>query len=160
HPVWQMYKKENPIPSLSNTVHKQWFEALDEPGAFQVTYLKNLMLSRPFFSRRPNQQLIVENPYDPTGYLTACSGYGYIFVYIPTGKTVKIKTGLLNAPPIKVWWFNPRTGDAILEGERENQAIIEFDPPGERKRGNDWVLVIDNGSEEFPKPGMCLGEKP
>jgi len=153
HPVWQMYKKVNPIPPLTNTVHNQWFEALDESGAFQITHLKNLMLSRPFFSRVSNQQLIVENPYDPTGYLTACSGDGYIFVYIPTGKTVKIKTGLLNASTIKIWWFNPRTGEVIAAGERSNQDIIEFDPPGECQRGNDWVVVIDDIRMGYKEPG-------
>ncbi|MDZ7402320.1 MAG: glycoside hydrolase family 140 protein [candidate division KSB1 bacterium] len=153
HPVWQMYKKEHPIPPLTNTVHKQWFEALDEPGAFQMGYLKKLMLSRPFFSRIPNQQVIVENPYDPIGYLTACSGDGYLMVYIPTGKAVRIYTGLLKANRIKIWWFNPRTGQAHLEGEKENQAKMEFDPPGETMRGNDWVLVIDDASREFSMPG-------
>jgi len=160
HPVWQMYKKENPNPPLTNTVHKEWFEALDESGAFHMTHLKNLLLSHPFFSRIPNQSLLVENPYDPTGYLTACSGDGYFFVYIPTGKTVQIETGLLKVATIKVWWFNPRTGEVISEGKKVNQDIIEFDPPGKRKRGNDWVLVIDDGEKEFPEPGNYLGEKP
>jgi len=153
HPVWQMYKKENPHIPLTQTVHKEWFEALDEPGAFHMMHLKNLILSRPFMDRKPNQNIIVENPYDPTGYLTACSGEGYAFIYIPTGKKVKIATGLIDSPKLQIWWYNPRNGEAIEFTDMNNTHIMEFDPPGERTRGNDWVLVIDDANRKFAKPG-------
>ena len=29
---------------------------------------------------------------------------------------------------------------------------MAFDPPGETRRGNDWVLVLDNAVGKFPPP--------
>jgi hypothetical protein len=33
-----------------------------------------------------------------------------------------------------------------------------FDPPGEEERGNDWVLVVDAGDYEAPRPPGAPGE--
>ena len=153
HPVWQMYKKENPHPPLTNRVKKEWRPALDEPGAGQMQYLKELILSRPYFNRIPDQQAIVENPYDPVGYLTATSGPGFIMAYIPTGKAVEIETRRLQASTLNIWWFNPRNGKAIFLREQKNEGKIKFDPPGKTKRGNDWVLVVDDAAQDFNPPG-------
>jgi len=154
HPVWQMYKKENPHPPLTDTAGKEWHQALDEPGAHQMTWLKKLMLSRPFFERIPDQTILLENPHDPTGHLQACRGSDYLMIYIPTGKPVQINTGKLTATQLAVWWYNPRTGEAQSAGKMANKASMTFDPPGETSRGNDWVLVIDDASKNFPAPGM------
>ncbi|MDX2432970.1 MAG: glycoside hydrolase family 140 protein [Bacteroides sp.] len=143
NPVWQMYKAENPDPplTLQNTI--EWEEALDEPGAFHMGYLKHLMLSRDFATRKPDQSILAENPHDPTGHLQACSGYGYSLVYIPTGKVVKIHLDRIPASELSCSWFNPRKGTFQEIDPLKGGAIAEFDPPGEEERGNDWVLVID-----------------
>lgn len=152
-PIWQMYKSENQHLPQTKTTKMEWYAALDAPGAFQMNYLKNLILSRPFWGRMPNQPLIAENPYDPVGYLTATSGDGFALVYIPTGKPVIINTGLIPASKLKFWWYNPGNGKATFLAEKDNQERMNFDPPGEMKRGNDWVLVIDDASRPFPEPG-------
>lgn len=153
HPVWQMYKKENPHPPLTDTVRKEWHEALDEDGAFQMQYLKNLIISRPFLSRVPNEKLFAENPYDPTGRLVACSGDGYAMIYIPTGKEVLIDSEQLPSDQVNCWWYNPRTGKSEFAGKMAAQGIMSFDPPGETARGNDWVLVMDDPGKNFEKSG-------
>ena len=154
HPIWQMYKKENPHPPLTNTVQKEWEAALDEPGAFQMTHLKRLILSRPFFSRRPNQKVLIENPHDPTGYLTASTGDGYIFVYIPTGKPVQVKTSTIASSEIEIWLYNPRNGTIHSKGKQKNSGKLKIDPSGKTERGNDWVLVIDNADRKYTAPGI------
>ena len=143
NPVWQMYKSENPYPPLTlrNTI--EWKEALDEPGAFQMGYLKKLMLSRDPGSRKPNQSLLAENPHDPAGHLQACSGDGYIMVYIPTGKEVKIHLEQIPASEFFCSWFSPKHGTYMKIAPLRGGEVTRFDPPGDEERGNDWVLVID-----------------
>ncbi len=155
-PVWQMYKEKNPHPQLTKLNPKEWKDALDEPGAFQMQYIANLILSRPFESRKPAQDILAENVYDPTGRLTASTGTGYALVYIPTGKPVSIETSRLEGgmQKIRAWWYNPRNGQSTLIGEFKNTGgILSFDPPGETARGNDWVLVLDDAFLTFSIPG-------
>ncbi|RPI45474.1 MAG: DUF4038 domain-containing protein [Bacteroidetes bacterium] len=143
HPVWQMYRKENPHPPLTLYTTGEWHEALDEPGAVQVGYLKKLILSRDFNSRRPDQSILAENTHDPAGHLQACSGKDFWMVYIPTGKEVKLYLGRTGKERVAFSWFDPRNG--TFSGSREVAAeeVTSFDPPGEPARGNDWVLVVD-----------------
>ncbi|HYW96348.1 MAG TPA: glycoside hydrolase family 140 protein [Bacteroidales bacterium] len=155
-PVWQMYKKKNPHPPLTKLNPVEWRDALDEPGAFQLQYLKKLILSRPFESRKPDQEILAENVYDPTGRLAACSGKGYAMVYIPTGKPVSIETANLGPEmkKIRAWWYNPKNGEATLISVFKNKGeTMAFDAPGDTARGNDWVLVLDDASSGFSSPG-------
>ncbi len=155
--IWQMYKKKNPSLPLTKLNTIEWKDALDEPGAFEMKNLKNLILSRPFRSRKPNLDILAENPYDPTGRLVACSGKGYAMVYIPTGKPVYIESSQLGLEmkKIRAWWYNPKNGEATMIGVSNTDGkVLEFDPPGETKRGNDWVLVLDKATADFPAPGQ------
>ncbi len=53
--IWQMNTGKRPVSYARHT----WQESLDLPGAFQMRHLKNLILSRPFFSRIPDQSLLL-----------------------------------------------------------------------------------------------------
>lgn len=143
NPVWQMYKKANPHPPLTLQNRKEWHEALDEPGASQVGYLKELILSRSFPDRRPAQHILAENPHDPAGHLQACAGDRWWMVYIPTGKEVHLHMERPAGNRAQATWFNPREGHFGTPELTATGAITRFDPPGEPGRGNDWVLIID-----------------
>ncbi len=122
---------------------KYWYEALNDPGAGQMAYLKNLMLSRDYFSRVPDQSIIVSHGtrYE---YQTATRGKGYAFVYTYTGNQMKIDFGRINGRKIKASWFNPRNGEfKKIQTITNHKEIHEFDPPEEKRNGNDWVLVLD-----------------
>ena len=74
---------------------KPWYKALDDPGFNQMRYLKQLMLTMPYFSRRPDQSIVLGNG---TRYerLAATRGDGYLMVYNYTGREMRIdlsKTG-------------------------------------------------------------------
>jgi hypothetical protein len=60
--IWQMY-----APPRGGAIHARtpWQEALDLPGAGHMQHVKNLMLSRPFLTRIPDQDLLV--PRTPGG---------------------------------------------------------------------------------------------
>ena len=143
NPVWQMYKKENPNPPLTLKNTKEWNEALDEPGSLQMEFLKKLVLSRDFQTRKPDQGILAENTHDPTGHLQACSGDDFWMAYIPTGKPVKIHLDRISKKEVRCSWFNPREGTTEDLGRIKTGEITWFDPPGEKERGNDWVLIID-----------------
>lgn len=149
HSVFRMWKKE---PTAS--FRRSWQEGLALPGSAQMVHLKNLMLSRPFFERVPNQRVVAENVYDPVGMLRATSGTDYAMVYVPNGKALRVTTGIIRGERLVAWWYDPRTGAASRVGVFPNTGLLEFDAPGETARGNDWVLVLDNAESDFPAPGI------
>ena len=59
-----------------------WYEAMNLPGGADMKHVKDLMLSRPFVSRIPDQTLAVAT-YEEGDHIQATRGDGYAFVYIP-----------------------------------------------------------------------------
>ena len=143
---------------------KSWKETMEAPGSYQMRYLKNLMLSRPFLSRIPDQSIIEPKPLNVMDHLQATRDgtlgkydATYLMVYFPylTHK-YKIKTDAISASKLRVWWFDPRTGESFNKGEIENTGTFELPWGSEIKTNNngpDWVLVIDDASQEYPAPG-------
>lgn len=119
-----------------------WNDAINDPGAGQMVYLKELMLSRPYFERIPDQTLIAEQG-SQYGYQVATRGKDYAFIYTYNGSNIKVHMGKISGEEVKVSWFDPRTGNMAEIGAYPNKGVAEFDPPGEEQDGNDWVLVLD-----------------
>ena len=116
---------------------------MNDPGAGQMKYLKDLMLSRPYFERIPDQSLIAEQgqKYD---HLEATRGKNYAFIYSYTGGIMKINMDGLPWKKIQAAWFSPKDGNIKQLGIFPNKGIEEFDPPGSKQNGNDWVLILDS----------------
>ena len=162
--IWQMYSNDRtPLFGAGIT----WKEAMEAPGSYQMRYLKNLMLSRPFFSRIPDQSLFVPEASQGVDHLQATrdgtpgkKDATYIMVYFPfmTHK-YKVITNVIAASKLRVWWFDPRTGASFPYGEMDNSGIFEI-PWGSNLNNNnggpDWVLVIDDGSKNYPPPGIPI----
>jgi len=71
-------------------------------------------------------------------------------VYVPDARR-EIRCHLERlAPRLRAWWFDPRSGAAnlIQNGLVERRAT--FVSPSD---GPDWVLVLDDESQEFGAPG-------
>jgi len=150
HDIWQMYAPGRaPISSARNN----WHDVLDLPGAWDMMHVRNLMQSRPFLSRVSDQSLISGDPGGGGEHIQATRGDGYAFIYLPYGQNVTVVMGKVSGEKVRAWWFEPRTGDAKQIGTFENKGTREFDPSGEKVRGNDWVLVLDDEAKQFPKPG-------
>lgn len=121
---------------------KKWKEELNAVGATQMQYVKKLVLSKPFFERIPNQSLI-NNQGERYNYLVATSGKNYAFVYTYTGRNIELNMGRYAGKKVKSSWYNPRNGQYIAIGIFENTGGVKtFNPPGEEREGNDWVLVL------------------
>lgn len=146
--VMQMHKSGN--SGYGNT--KFWHDAVNDAGAAQMMHLKNLMLSRPYFQRVPDQTLIAGQNGTRYDYVIASRGSDYLFAYAYTGRPFKIRMGGISGGRVRGWWFNPRDGKTQQIGVFENKGEREFVPPGAPAPGNDWVLVLDSGSN-FAAPG-------
>ena len=122
-----------------------WDEALDAPGAVQMHLLKDLILSRPFLERVPDQSLVIDNG---TRYerVAATRGSGYAILYSYTGRPFRVAMGKISGKRVTARWFDPRTGQISPMGTFANRGSRIFTPPGSPAPGNDWALLLDDSS--------------
>lgn len=140
--VMQMYKPQDVNPAYG--AKEYWEEAIDDPGASQMHLLKELMLSKPYFERVPDQSLITGENGEKYDYLVATRGKNYAMIYTYNGKNMEINTGKIEGETISAKWYNPRNGEVSKIGTFKNEGVLNFDPPGEKADGNDWVLILDS----------------
>ena len=151
HNIWQMWLPGRDPISVART---PWKQSLDYPGAFQAGYMHALFASRPWQLLEPSTDIILEGP-NTAGMecrAAAASDGSFLMVYTPFGSTFKISTEKLNALKAKAWWYDTSIGKSIYIGELLVQDNMIFDPPADEKRGNDWVLVLDDAERSFAAP--------
>jgi hypothetical protein len=147
HPVWQMYDTgREPIGFVRYT----WKQALELAGAGQMQYLKNLILSRPYFDRVPDMS-IVPAPRVGDEHIRTTRGKNFIFCYLPMGGPIEINPTAISGRQVHAWWFNPRSGIADLIGKFDNQPLMRFTAPSSGRK-SDWVLVLDDVDAKFITP--------
>ncbi len=149
HTIWQFYQPpRRPINFPAYT----WDEAIYRPGAAQMIYLKNLMLSRPYLTRVPDQSLLLSYPGEGGGHVRATRDEdgSYAMIYLPlANQTVRVDLGRLGGP-LQAWWYDPRDGRTLRIGEFDNQGEASFTSPA---GGPDWVLVLDERNRHYAPPG-------
>ena len=120
-------------------VTSNWKSSLNSPGATQMIHLKKLMLGKSYFDRVPAQELVLNsgNRYER---IAATRGNGYAMFYTYAGKEIGVHMKILGFVPTKASWFDPRTGKQ-KKTKVNNEGI--YDPPGEMKNGNDWILILE-----------------
>ena len=152
HAVWGFVGGRNDV---INHADRDWIDALHRPGGSQMLFLRQLIESRPFFSRMPDPAL-VDNPSPGHAlHITACRDREgtYAMVYFPTSdQTATVDLGKLRAARLRAWWFDPRTGFAHPLGLIDGGGKREFQSPA---YGPDWVLVIDDAAAGYPPPGWA-----
>ncbi|GAB2496435.1 glycoside hydrolase family 140 protein [Algoriphagus taiwanensis] len=145
HAVWQMYDLDKtPV----NAPLKPWHQSLNLEATNQVKHLKNLMLSRPYFDRIPDQSLIGTTQSYNDSYLAASRNQSgtYALIYSPTGLDIPLNLSKMKGDRFRLTWFDPRTGvqfpgnNGEIVGKEKNQTIS----PPSSGRGNDWVLIVDS----------------
>jgi hypothetical protein len=159
HSVWQFW---TPSRKPINNPLLPWGEALDQPGAGQMQFGRRLMESRPFLTRVPDDSVLVTDrvPTSVPGAgryrfaVTRDASGSYAMVYAPVGRAFKVRMDKITGAKVKVWWFNPRNGEATAVGEFPNAGEREFVPP-DRGEMLDWVLVLDDAAKQFPPPGQA-----
>lgn len=151
HAVWQFW---SPREDKVNYADQYWTEAIDRPGAFQVGYLKKLILSRPSLSRVPDSTLIAAGQGRGGDHIEAFrdSANTYAMIYLPRGRNIMVNMGFLKSPQVQVWWFNPRTAEVKKLSLKDRTPMMSFTPPTLGTE-NDWVLVLDDPAKGYPAPG-------
>ena len=139
--VMQMYKLMDKKPAYGPKA--PWTTEVNAAGATQMKHLKDLMLSHSYFDRVPDQTLIAGKNGDQYERVIGTRGEEFAMLYTYTGKNFSVQMGKIDGDEVKASWFDPRTGKTISIGTFENKGIKEFNPPGEPKNGNDWVLVLE-----------------
>lgn len=162
HSVWQMWTpgKHKPI----NNPLLDWKSALDQPGAAQMQYARWLLESRPFLDRIPDvdDSVIVTDPI-PTKIpgagryrfvATRDHAHTFAMVYAPVGRKCKVRLSSIAGPQVRAWWYDPRTGKSIEIGvfSATREPEKEFTPPNPGEM-QDWILVLDDASKNYPAPG-------
>lgn len=147
HDVWQMYA---PNRTPVNGPHLPWYVAIDLPGATQMTFLRRLIESRPMLDRVPDQSLIT-NALDAHDRIQATRGKDYLFVYTTQGKPVRINMGKISGSEVAAFWYDPKNGEIKDAGRFPNKGQQLFSAPSSGY-GQDWVLVVDDASKNYPKP--------
>lgn len=153
HSVWQFWSSQRTPTTFASPT---WEEAIYGPGANQIGHLRNLMLRYPYFSRIPDQSLLigqkepkpVKDPQvqktDPlrADYCVATRDRegSYALVYCPVGgKEMHLDLGSLKLPA-KAEWFDPRTGERHPIGSLDQEKTTLITPFG----GPDWVLAVES----------------
>jgi hypothetical protein len=159
-PVWCMWRPGLP-PTLAR---RPWYEAINLPGSGQVRHARNLMLSRPFLERIPDQSMLLSEPGAGTYHVRATRDQSgrYAMIYIPAPRLpplgapdrepapIELDLSRLSGQQLQAWWYDPRTGTAQVIGDVQNESRVSFRPP---LGGPDWVLVLDDCACGFPAPG-------
>lgn len=122
--------------------HIPWRDAINAPGAGQMRHLKDLILSRPYVERVPDQALIVGNGarYER---VAATRGERYAIAYSYTGAPFRVQMGRIGGRRVRAAWYDPRTGKTQPIGDFANRGKRLFTPPGTPAPGNDWALLLD-----------------
>ena len=151
HAVWGFVGFRNDV---INHADRDWVDALQRPGAQQMHFLRQLVESRPFFSRVPDPAL-VNNPSPAKGQHIVASrdrDGTYAFVYFPNSdQPATIDLGKLKPGQLHVWWYDPRNGFPKDGGIIDGGAPREFTSP---PYGPDWVLVLDSVEAKYAPPGL------
>jgi hypothetical protein len=124
-------------------VNKNWKQTIYSPGATQMKYLKELMLSKSYFDREPAQEIIADNTGTKYDYLLATRGKNYAMIYTYSGKPFSVDFSKVKFKVSKAVWFNPVDGTSIPIADFSNKGVVLFEPPVKAKGWRDWVLIIE-----------------
>jgi hypothetical protein len=140
HTMWQFSGDRY---EAINHADRPWQDAIDRPAAGQMIHLRRLIESRPFFTRIPDQGLLLFDGGERGEYRTATrdSEGSYALVYLPTPHPVSVRLGWAAGASVRAAWYNPRTGAAQEIGVFPTTQDVTFTPPVD---GPDWVLTLDS----------------
>lgn len=127
HAVWQMWEPGRYAPVTGPV--RSWRESLSLPGAYQVCYGRELIESRPFFRRIPDQGVIAGDAGWGHGRCTATrdSLGTYAMVYSESGRPFAVDLGRVSGKRIVAWWYDVRSGRPLRIGEfrrREDRKSV------------------------------------
>lgn len=143
HNAVMQFFKETETKGAFGVKHT-WQEGLNHPGASQMIHLKDLILSKPYLERIPDQSLVAGENQERYERIIATRGNSFAMLYSYTGRNFSVNMGIIEGTSVKALWFNPKDGSYSEISDYNNEGVVDFNPPGEPENGNDWVLVLDS----------------
>ncbi len=125
-----------------------WWDALNNPGFSQMYYLKNLMLTFPFFDRVPDQSIITGTNGERYDRLIATRGNDYLLVYNYTGRPMQVDLSKISGAKKNLWWYQAKSGQLEYIGEFDSK-VHTFQPDCGYSSGNDYVLIAMDAAKEY-----------
>jgi hypothetical protein len=140
HGVWGWDEgTEPPIAHPLTGTPQRWSEALHLPGAEQLRHLRAAFESLDWWTLRPDQSLVREQPGNADVLRTVkaarSDGGSTAVIYAPAGGRVSLDLSRL-APDLTALWVDPRTGTQHPAGTAPGGG--QFDAPDTQ----DWLLVL------------------
>jgi hypothetical protein len=151
HAIWGFVGKRNPV---INHADRDWINALQRPAGRQMKFLRELMESRPYFSRIRDESLVADDPGKGALHIEATrdTDGSYALVYFPLNDlTTKLDLTKMRTKRLRAWWYDPRTGVGTLIGMLDAGPEVEFRSP---PYGPDWVLALEDPDAGYPPPGL------
>jgi len=108
-----------------------WDRALSAPGSSQVKLLKEVLLERSYFTRRPAREVILKSAGDDVLArcgAARCSEGSYLYIYIPMRQMLEIDTSTMPAKRLRITVYDPAAGAVFHQWECENTGHISYIP--------------------------------
>lgn len=141
HNIWQMWQPGRKPISVART---PWYESIDYPGAFQAGYMRAFFEQIDWQKMQPDNSIVKSGPNTNGREIlasTAADGT-FIIAYTPHGMGFSLDLSMLKSEMVSVSWFNPRNNSYITLKDIDKDENVNFHPPADPVRGNDWVLVV------------------
>ncbi len=149
--IWQMWSPKHK-PILNARI--PWYEAIHQPGALQMGYVRKLFESRPFLKMIPDQEVLAKVYGQNKDEIRAARGAdnSFVIVYSPYGNPIHLDLKKLTGDTLVGYWYNPREGESLSIAPFNNTRKVKaFVPPSSGVR-TDWVLVLDDKTKNYPNP--------
>ena len=145
--IMQMLKPGYPTSYGDAGDVKTWYQALNDPGFQQMKFVRQLILSFPYFERVGDQSIIVDNgtKYDR---LIATRGNDYLLVYNYTSRDMKLDFRKISGEKKKVWWMSAGTGILRYLGEYDSK-VLTFRPHKTGFGIEDGVLIAIDATKDY-----------
>jgi hypothetical protein len=139
--IMQFNKKGDSSPAYG--VREFWEEAMNAPGASEMKFLKELIMSRSYFERVPAQDLIAGEIGEKYDYIAATRGSNFAFFYTWNCRNISPDSRKLGWNKFKASWFDPQNGSVTRIGSFAADGVKIFEFPGKKQNGMDVVLILD-----------------
>ena len=145
--IMQMLKPGYPTSYGDAGDVKTWYQALNDPGFQQMKFLRQLILTFPYFERVGDQSIIVDNgtKYDR---LIATRGTDYLLVYNYTSRDMKLDFTKISGEKKNVWWMSAGTGILRYLGEYDSK-VLTFRPHKTGFGIEDGVLIAIDATKDY-----------
>lgn len=146
--IMQMLKPGYPTGYGINGAEKYWYNALNDPGFNQMRYLKDLMLTMPYFDRIPDPSIIVGENGKQYARLLATRGNDYLMIYNYLCRPMKIDLTKVSGDKKAIWWMDASNGQLEYLGEFDSK-VTTFAPQKSHRGICDGVLIAVDASKNY-----------